>query len=72
MNEIICEDLMKMTQIFGEMWAHLFLLISLKIAKLHDRHYYYFCILRDIALNYHPIKFGDNCKIAMLKYEQNY
>ena len=31
-------------------------------AKLRYRHYYYFCILRDIALNYHPTKFGDNCK----------
>ena len=30
MNEIICEDLMKITQIF--------------------------------TLNYHPTKFGDNCK----------
>ena len=23
----------------------------------------YFCILRDVALNYHPSKFGDNCKM---------
>ena len=36
--------------------------INLKIAKLRDRHYYYFCILGDVALNYHPTKFGDNCK----------
>ena len=41
-NEIICEDLMKMTQIIVEIWAHLFSRISLKIAKLHDRHYYTF------------------------------
>ena len=61
-NEIICEYLMKFTQIIGEIWPHLFLRISLEIAKLHDRHNYYFCILRDIALNYHPTKFGDNCK----------
>ena len=25
-------------------------------------HYYYFCILGDVALNYHPTKFGSNCK----------
>ena len=62
MNEIICEDLMKITQITMEIWAHLFLWISLKIAKLRDRHYHYFCILEDVALNYHPTKFGDNCE----------
>ena len=61
-HEIICEDLMKITQIIVEIWAYLVLWLSLKIAKLRDRHYYYFCILRDIALNYHPTKFGDNCK----------
>ena len=60
MNEIICEDLMKIIQINVEIWPHLFL--YLKIGKLRDKHYYYFCILRDIALNYHPTKFGDNCK----------
>ena len=60
-KKIICEDIMKITQIIVEIWAHLFLWISLKIAKLHDRHYYYFCILRDIVLNYHRTKFGDNC-----------
>ena len=53
---------MKITQIFVEIWAHLSWWISLKIAKLRDRHYYYFCILRDVALNYHPTKFRDNCK----------
>ena len=61
-NEIICEDLMKITQIIVEIWTHLFLWISLKIAKLRYRHYYYFCILGDVALNYHHTKFGDNCK----------
>ena len=61
MNEIICEDLMKITQMFVKIWTHLFLLISLKIAKLRYRHRYYFCILGDVALNYHPTKFGDNC-----------
>ena len=60
MNEIICEDLMKIIQITVEIWAHLFLGISVKIAKLCDRRY--FCILRDVALNYHPTKFGNNCK----------
>ena len=25
-------------------------------------HCYYFCILGDVSLNYHPIKFGSNCK----------
>ena len=29
---------------------------------LRDRDYYYFCISRDVALKYHPTKFGDNCK----------
>ena len=62
MNEIICEDLMKITQIIAEIWTHLVLWISLKIAKLRYRHYYYFCILGDVALNYHHTKFGDNCK----------
>ena len=36
--------------------------ISLKIAKLRDSHYYYFCILEAVALNYHSTKFGDNNK----------
>ena len=36
-NKIICEDLIKMTQIFVEIWTHLFLCISLKIAKLRYR-----------------------------------
>ena len=61
MNEIICEDLMKITQIFVKIWAHLLLGISLKIAKLRKRHYY-FCILGDIAFYYHHTKFGDNYK----------
>ena len=61
-KKIICEDIMKITQIIVEIWTHLFLWISLKIAMLRNRHYYYFCILRDIALNYHPTKFSDNCK----------
>ena len=54
MNKFFCEDLMKITQIFVE--------ISLKIAKLRYRHYYYFGILGDVALNYHRTKFGSNCK----------
>ena len=62
-NGIICEDLMKITQIIVEIWAHLLSWINLKIAKLHDRHYYYFCILEDVALNYHHTKFGVNCKM---------
>ena len=61
-NKIICEDLMKITQIFVEIWTHLYLRISLKIDKLRYRHYYYFCILGDVALNYHPTKSGSNCK----------
>ena len=61
MNEIICIDLMIITQIIVEIWAHLFLWISLKIAKLRYRHYYYFRLLGDVALNYHHTKFGDNC-----------
>ena len=38
------------------------LMNKFNIAKLPDRHYYYFCILGDVALNYHPIKFSSNCK----------
>ena len=34
MNEIICEDLMKITQIIVEIWAHLLLRRSLKIGQL--------------------------------------
>ena len=44
---------MKIKQIIVEIWTHLFLRISLKIAKLRYIHYYYFCILGDVALNYH-------------------
>ena len=62
MNEIIYGDLMKITQIIVEIWTHLLWWISLNIAKLRYRHYYYFCILGDVALNYHHTKFGDNCK----------
>ena len=40
----------------------MFLWIRFKIAKLRYGHYYYFCILRDVALNYHHTRFGDNCK----------
>ena len=61
-NKIICEDLMKITQIFVEIWTHLFLLISLKTAKLRYRDYYYFCMLGDVTLNYNPTKCGDNCQ----------
>ena len=61
-NKIICEDLMKITQIIAEIWEHLFLWRSLKIIKLRYRHYYYFSILGDVALNYHPTTFGSNCK----------
>ena len=61
-HEIICEDLMKITQIIVEIWPHLFLWISLKIAKLHYKHYYYLCMVEDVALNCHHTKFGNNCK----------
>ena len=60
-NKIICEDLMKITQIFVEIWTHLFLWIGLKMAKRY-RHYYCFCVLGYVALNYHPTKFGSKCK----------
>ncbi len=62
MNEIICESLMKTAQIFGEIWAHLFLEINLKIAKLPYQLYRYFCTVEHVALTYHPAKFGNNCK----------
>ena len=53
---------MKITQIFVDIWTHLFLRISLEITKLRYRHDYYFCILGDVDLNYHPTMFGSNCK----------
>ena len=54
---------MKITQIIVEIWAHFVLMNKFKkIAKLRDKHYYYFCILSDVALKYHPTMFGDNCK----------
>ena len=56
---------MKITQIIVEIWAHLFLWISLKLAELRYGHYYYFGVFRDAALNYHHTRFGDNCKIEM-------
>ena len=58
-------------KIIVEIWAHLFLWISLKLAKLDDRHYYYFCVLGDLALNYHPTKFGNICK-TQYWYEEKY
>ena len=60
--EIICKDLMKITQIIVEIWTHLSFWINIKIDKLRYKHYYYFCIVEDVALGYHPTKFGDNCK----------
>ena len=68
MNEIICEDLMKITQKIVEIWTHLFLWISLKIAKLRDRHYYYFCLLRDVALNYHPTRGGGGGSVLSYRH----
>ena len=53
MNKIICEDLMKITQII--------VLMNKYKNSERDRHYY-FCILGDVALNYHPTKFGSNYK----------
>ena len=41
------EDLMKIIQIIVGIWVHLF---------------YYFFILGDVALNYHPTKYGDSCE----------
>ena len=58
----LIEDLMKITQIIVEIWAHLILRIRLKIAELRYKHYYYFLMVEDVALNYHPTKFGNNCK----------
>ena len=53
---------MGITHIIVEIWEHLSLLISLKIAKLHYKHYFYVCIVEDVALSHHPTKFGNNCK----------
>ena len=61
MNEIICEDLIKNTNNCGIMGTFV-LMNKFKNSQLRDRQYNYFCILRDVALNYHPTKFGDNCK----------
>ena len=60
--ETICEDLVKITRIIVEIWAHLLLWRSLKIAKLRYAYYYSFCVGVDIVLNYHSAKFGNNWK----------
>ena len=61
-NEVMCEDLMKITQLIVEIWAHLFWWISVRIAKLHYKNYYYFCTVEDVVLNYNRTKFGNNGK----------
>ena len=38
------------------------LMNKFKNSQTTYRHYDYFSILGDVALNYHPTKFGDNCK----------
>ena len=60
--ETICEDVVKITRIIVEIWAHLLLWRSLKIAKLRYAYYYSFWIVVDIVLNYHSTKFGNNWK----------
>ena len=62
MKEVKCKDLMKIKQIIVEIWAHLFSWISVKIATLRHHKDYYFCIVEDATPNYHPTKFGNNCK----------
>ena len=59
-NKINCEDLMTITQIFVGIWT--FVLMNKFKNRQTTLYYYYFCILRDVALNYHPTKFGSNCK----------
>ena len=51
---------MKIVQILGEIWTHLFCGINLNIAKLRYTYYYYFCIVADVALNYHSTTFVNN------------
>ena len=60
--ETICENLVKITGIIVEIWAHLLLWRRLKIAKLRYAYYYSFCVGVDIVLNYHSAKFGNNWK----------
>ena len=60
--ETICEDLVKITRIIVEIWAHMLLCKTLEIAKLRYAYYYSFCIGVDIVLSYHPTKFGNNWK----------
>ena len=62
MIETICEDLVKITRLIVEIWAHMLLCKTLEIAKLRYTYYYSFCIGVDIVLSYHPTKFGNHWK----------
>ena len=38
------------------------LMNKFKNSQTTSKHYYYFCRLGNVALNYHPTKFGIDCK----------
>ena len=58
----ICENLMNITQITGEIWTLLILWITLKIARLRHQNYYYFCIVEEVTHSYCLAKFLYNWK----------
>ena len=59
-NEVMCEDLENIIQIIGEIWAHLLLWITYKIARLLITDYCYFCIVEDATHSYCLAKFRYN------------
>ena len=61
-NEVMCEDLENIIQIIGEIWAHLLLWITYKIARLLITDYCYFCIVEDATHSYCLAKFRYNSK----------
>ena len=58
----MCEYLMNITQIIGEIWALLLLWITLKMARLQYQNSFYFCTVEGAILSYHSAKFGYNRK----------
>ena len=58
----MCEYLMNITQIIGEIWALLLLWITLKMARWQYQNSFYFCIVEGAILSYHSTKCGYNRK----------
>ena len=70
-REIMCENIIKITQIFVEIWAYLLLSISFKIATLRYKNDFYFCRVTDITPDYHLTKFGSHCLIQCRNMKTN-